>query len=119
MTARARPLRFLVQMVAFLLLLVQGVVVSTAISEGRRGIGAGAHVESPSAATHYAHADAGCPSCSGRLIQASAPVLAPEIAADARAHAEGDFRRAEAPAGGTRSVHASRAPPRSEGRTTA
>jgi hypothetical protein len=60
------------RIVAIVLLLVQAVVVSTPLAEGRSGPGARQHVEARNEQRHYAHAEANCAFCAVRSIHAPA-----------------------------------------------
>ncbi len=58
------------------LFLVQAVVVSTPLAEGRSGPGAQQHVEARNEQRHYAHAEANCAFCAVRTIHAPAATAA-------------------------------------------
>jgi hypothetical protein len=96
---------------ALALLLVQGVLASMWVMEGVQGIGVRAHVEAQGGTTHHAHDEAECPSCVGRSIQASAPLVAHAILERRASHQVQVVLRTVAPSSGGRSIHASRAPP--------
>lgn len=99
------------RVLAFALLLVQGVLASTWVMEGVQGIGVRAHVEAQGGTTHHAHDEAECPSCVGRSIHASAPLIAHAVLERRAAHHVQVVLRTVAPSSGVESIHASRAPP--------
>ncbi len=111
MTTPSRSLPPWFRAFALALLLVQGVLACTWVMEGVQGIGFGAHVEAPGGTTHHAHDEAECPSCAGRSIHASAPLLARAVVVRRSSNPVRTVQQAMAPASGGESIHASRAPP--------
>lgn len=109
--APTRTLSPLFRALALALLLVQGVLASTWVMEGVQGIGVRAHVEAQGGTTHHAHDEAECPSCVGRSIHASAPLIAPAVLDRRASHRVQAVLRTVAPSSGGESIHASRAPP--------
>ncbi|MEP7382463.1 MAG: hypothetical protein ABI910_12285 [Gemmatimonadota bacterium] len=112
MTTPSRSLPPWFRAFALALLLVQGVLAGTWVMEGVQGIGFGAHVEAQGGTTHHAHDEAECPSCAGRSIHASAPLLPRALHVRRSPHQVRIVQRAMPPATGGVSIHASRAPPR-------
>lgn len=69
MRARRRRLR---SVLSYALLLVQAVIVLTAVVEGYAGVGMASHVEAQGSGHHYSHTEANCAYCAASSIHATA-----------------------------------------------